>query len=309
MALLRAILELRAGLPHTDAPRGRVWAMHVNHRLRGEESTQDAQWLREQCDQLGAELVMLDASREPTADELADGVESYARELRYRLLGEACEQIGARLLAVGHTADDQVETVLLQILRGSGLRGASGMPPARPLTPSVTLVRPMLRCSRSEVIAYLNELGQLFRHDSSNDDTSLRRNLVRHDLLPRLREAFPAVDEALSRLAAQASESQALIEALAADLLSRCETPSGDPGRPIELVTAPLAEANELLAREALRLAWRGAGLPQQGMTHRWWCQLASLARGETGGVLNLPGGVRARVASGTLFLDVPADS
>ena len=191
MALLRAILELRAALPHTDAHRGRVWAMHVNHRLRGEESTQDAQWLRTQCDHLGAELLVLDAAREPTVDELADGVESYARELRYRLLGEACEQIGARLLAVGHTADDQVETVLLQILRGSGLRGASGMPPARPLTPSVTLVRPMLRCSRSEVIAYLNKLGQPFRHDSSNDDTSLRRNLVRHDLLPRLREAFP----------------------------------------------------------------------------------------------------------------------
>src|SRR5262249_20572855 len=133
------------------------------------------------------------------------------------------EQVGARYVATGHTADDQVETVLHHILRGTGIDGLAGIRRTRAISPSVALVRPLLWARRSDVLSYLQALGQEFRIDRSNEDVRFTRNRIRNELLPELRQNFNQnVDDALLRLASQAAEAQQVISEAAGALMERC---------------------------------------------------------------------------------------
>lgn len=297
VALLRVAVELK----QQAGGRGEVFALHVNHKLRGAESEGDAAWCEELCRGLGIHFAVSDGNVAAHAATEGDGIEAAAREVRYRLLTEMAETRGARYLFFGHTRDDQVETVLFRILRGTGIRGLAGIVASRPLTPSLTLLRPLLTCTREEVIGYLDECGQDWRLDSSNASCGFARNRIRTELLPLLRENYSVgVDEALVRLAEQAREMQSYVEVEAAALLEAARggvTPSG-----YTLNTAVLSKHSALLVSEALRLAWREANLPEQAMTHDWWAELAKLTRSDASNVvLNLPGNVRAELVGGLL--------
>ena len=300
VALLRALLELkqRAG------GAGRIHAAHVNHQLRGEASMADKEWLLAACRRLDVPLLVERVDTAALAATQGDGVEAAARDDRYRVLTAMAESTGARFVVTGHTRLDQVETVLLQMLRGAGLRGLSGIPRTRSLSPSVTLVRPMLACLHSDAIIYLAELGQDHREDASNAESRFTRNRVRRELLPLLREKFNReVDAAVVRVGEMAGEAQALIEDLAAELFAKC---SGDvASSTLTLNTAPLAGQREILVCEVLRRAWREAGFAEQAMTNQWWRELAQFAQSSAqAGSLNLPGNVRAtRPAPGVLAL------
>jgi tRNA(Ile)-lysidine synthase len=299
VALLRAVMEIKQQV--TGA--GSVTALHVNHQLRSAESDADAAWCQQLCQSLGVPLTVLTGDAAQRAATDGDGIEAAARAERYELLAGATEQLGARYLATAHTSDDQAETVLLRMLRGAGLRGASGIPRSRVLTPSLTLVRPLLACSREVLIEYLTELGQAYRTDSTNVETQYTRNRVRNELLPLLREHYnPEVDDALRRFASQAEDAQQLIESLGEDLLSRAELRSSDAQLSLQL--GPLCGEATIVVCEALRIAWRNAKLPEQAMTYHWWRRLAEMADGTIQGkTLNLPGGVRASTTEGRLCL------
>jgi len=307
MALLRLILQLK----QQHGGSGRLFVLHVNHQLRGDQSEADAAWLQQQCATLDVELDLLSGCPTDLAEQHGDGIEAAARQLRYQLLTEAAQRRGARYLATGHTWDDQVETVLFRLLRGSGLRGMGGIPPARPLSESCTLVRPLLDCRREELAVFLKCIEQSFRHDSTNDDVRLTRNRLRHEMLPLMREHFQHdVGEALVHLSQQARAAQALIDPLAERLLGDClvESPSdvADSAGSQQLVleTGPLAQQEPYLVCEMVRLAWRQAGLPQQAMTYPWWQKLAQLAQQSTSSeVLNLPGNIRAELLDQRLVL------
>jgi len=301
MALTRVALEIK----RQAQGEGRLFALHVNHHLRGQESDQDEQWCREQCQLLGIEFLSLQGQGLQHATCEGDGVEAAARNERYQLLAEACERSGVRLLATAHTQDDQVETVLFRLLRGTGLRGLSGISPVRPLTPSVTLIRPLLRISRTTLVDYLRQVGQNFRTDSSNRQLQFSRNRLRNDLLPKLRSEYNRdVDSALLRLADQANQAQGLIEEMASAVLES-EIGWRPPDReklPAELAlpVQPLKEHAFPIAMEALRIAWRESGLPEQGMTYDWWHRLVALALDEaSSAVLTLPGNISARKQEG----------
>src|SRR5690606_28991705 len=169
-------------------------------RTRGQASDDDAAWVARLAEELGLEVIV---GRAEHAASLAS--EDQARRARYEFLQASAEQVGARYVATAHTADDQAETVLLRILRGSGIEGLAGMPFARPLGPAVTLVRPLLETTRAEVEQYLGQLGQAHRHDATNDQSRFTRNWVRRELLPMLRSHLPQDPaESLLRLAGQA---------------------------------------------------------------------------------------------------------
>ncbi len=299
VALLRAVLEIKQQVGGA----GSVTALHVNHQLRGVESDADAVWCEQLCQTLGTSLIVLTGDVARRAADDGDGIEAAARAERYELLTQAAEGLGARYLVTAHTSGDQAETVLLRLLRGAGLRGLSGIPRTRALTPSLTLVRPLLDCSRETLTAYLAELGQSYRSDSSNLSIAYTRNRVRNELLPLLREQYNAeVDNALRRFAAQAEDAQRLIEALAGDLLAKCELLSGDAQ--LSLLASPFHGEPTIVVCEALRIAWRNANLPEQAMTYQWWRRLAELAD-ETlkGEIFNLPAGVRASIDDDRLCL------
>ncbi len=303
MALLHALRAAKQG----SRGAGRVFAVHVNHKLRGAESDADERWLRQQCEQLDMPLIVCEGNTAALAVAQGDGIEAAARSLRYELLVEAAHHLGARYVATAHTRDDQVETVLFRLLRGSGLRGLAGIPRRRMLSPTVTLVRPLLDCSRAQVLAHLESLGQPWREDSTNATSHFARNRIRRELLPLARDSVHAdADAAITRAAEQAGEVQELVDALVEQLLARCRVDAA-PSASVLLEVAPLAGSAPLLVREMLRRAWRDAGWSEQAMTHRWWRQLATLASGRTGeagDALNLPGDVRARREGDVLRLE-----
>ena len=146
-------------------------------------------------------------------------VEEVGREVRYAFLHRVARQLGAAVVAVAHHADDQAETVLHRILRGTGLRGLAGMPDRRPIEPgsAIQIVRPLLTLRRQDFAAYLRRRGIDFMHDATNDDVdAATRNRIRHDLLPQIEQTInPNVVAALVRLAEQADRAGRAIRALA----------------------------------------------------------------------------------------------
>ena len=309
MALLRLMLlekEENGGI-------GSIQALHVNHKLRGADSLADAQWCQQQCESLGVELRVLESNTQERADEDGDGLEAAARAERYELLAQTAEQLGARYLAFAHTRDDQVETILFRLLRGTGLRGLRGIPKLRQLTKAVTVVRPLLACSREMLEKFLMALGQSARFDGSNKDFRFTRNRIRHELLPKLREEYNThVDAALVRLAAQAEATENLVEQQARQLLENASVhfsqgpfPAGS-GRCRLAMAFPASSVEEpLIVSTAIRLAWRDAKLPEKDMTYVGWRHLASLLEVENHQrVLNMPGDVRASIEQGSLVLE-----
>jgi tRNA(Ile)-lysidine synthase len=221
-----------------------------------------------------------------------DGWEAAARSARYEFLKRMAERIGARFVATAHTADDQVETVLHRIIRGTGIAGLAGIRAVRPLSPSIALVRPMLEIRRSEVLDYLASLGQGFRTDVTNEDPRFTRNRLRHELLPALRRTINAdVDAAILRLAGQAAETQQYIVEQAARLAAECVVADFTH---VEIDCGRLQREPAIVLREVFRIAWQRARWPEQSMGFEQWQQLAALARGKRAQAINLPGNIRA---------------
>ena len=142
------------------------------------------------------------------AQAAGESLEDLARSARYSFLAEVCRRHGARVLAVGHTRDDQLETVLMRLLQGTELDGLSGMRPCAPLPfdQSITLIRPLLELERSALRRYLQEAGLGFTEDHSNTDMRFLRNRLRHEVLPAVEAAFPAARSAVAATAGRLSE-------------------------------------------------------------------------------------------------------
>lgn len=281
---------------------GQLYVCHVDHALRAEESEEDKRCVATLCQQLSLPLVERTADVQRRAEQDGDGVEAAARAERYALLGEVAESLGARYVAVGHHADDQLETVLMRLFRGAGLRGLRGMLPTRPLSPSVTLVRPLLSVTRAELLNYLKSVGQSFRTDSSNLDPTFDRNRLRNELMPAVRDCFRSdPGEMIARTTEQLAAAQVFVEEQAAALAARCRAEI-TRGQQITLATPPLEATSRFLVIETLRLLWRDAHFPEQAMTYDHWMRLYDVACSGEGGQ-TFPGNVVAEVRDRRLSL------
>jgi tRNA(Ile)-lysidine synthase len=193
-------------------------ALQVFHVHHGLSPNADA-WLAHVEAAAGALGAGFDARRVQVAQG-GSGVEASARKLRYRALGELCRAHGATVLLTAHHLDDQAETVLLQLLRGSGPAGLSGMDAANAApellgNPELVMARPLLKCSRAELEAYAQEKGLSWVEDESNLDVRYARNALRHTVMPALAQAFPGFQERFARSAAHAQSAQRLLAELA----------------------------------------------------------------------------------------------
>ncbi|MDD5937888.1 MAG: tRNA lysidine(34) synthetase TilS [Clostridiales bacterium] len=164
-------------------------AAHFDHALRGAESDADAQFVRDWCAEHGIPFHLGRGDVAAEAAAAGQGIEETARELRYAFLQETAREIGADVIATAHNADDNAETLLFHLARGTGLQGLSGIPPRRG-----NVVRPLLTTSRAEILAYLEEYGVPHREDSSNSDQRYSRNRLRAQVMPVLRELNPQFD-------------------------------------------------------------------------------------------------------------------
>ena len=181
----------------------RVFAFHMNHGIRGEEADRDEQFVEELCKQLGIPLTVAHEKVEIYAEEHGLSGEEAGRILRYRHLEETAESYQCAKIAVAHHEDDDAETVLLNLFRGSGLAGLSGIRPVRG-----KIIRPLLCVSRKEIEEYLKGQGFSWCEDSTNRENDYTRNKIRNELLPWVRENINsrAAEHilAVSELAAQA---------------------------------------------------------------------------------------------------------
>ena len=301
VAMLLALSRLR---PASAA--GQLVVGHLNHQLRGAESDADEDFVRTLAERLRLPSVVHSGFVAETAAQTGRGLEETAREVRHAFLAATAERLGARYITTAHTLDDQAETLLMRLLRGTGLAGLTGIPQARAVAGgSIGLVRPMLNVRRSEVVEYLAALGQPFREDSSNTDRAYTRNRVRHDLLPQLaRDYNPRIVETLANLATQAEEMQAALRPTVEELLQASLRRHDATG--FELDCSALRTALRHLVREVLIAAWTEAGLPLQAMGFAEWDALAEMAIAESPSKQMLPGGITAERRGPSLRIQRP---
>ena len=280
VALLYALCRLT---PH----RHMIDAAHFNHGWRGTESDGDQQFVEELCAQLGVRLVVNGISTSPTFPVVVK-TEAAARDARYAFLTRTAYQTGARYVVTGHTASDRVETLLHNLFRGTGLAGASTPSRTRALDQDLVLVRPLLNASRSDVVAYLEQLGQPFRLDSSNDDQSFRRNFIRKTLLPMIRQEYGAhVDEKLLSFSEIAEQALVLQQQLADDYLAEaaelaCQAVAAGElaslgRRMFALPNSTRLVASWTVVRQALHSVWTRQAWPLQKMTRTHWEQIREI--------------------------------
>ncbi len=200
VALVRALVELGS----------RPVVLHVDHGLRGEESREDAEFVRELCERLGL------AYEERRASLEGGNLQQEARKERYRFAEQLADERGLSAIATGHTADDVAETVVLNLARGAGLRGLSGIPPVRG-----RVVRPLIRHRRRDVLRYLEHLKQPYRTDPTNLTPKYARNRVRLEIMPVLEELYPGAGDNIAHTASLLREDLEVLEGLVAGVIRR----------------------------------------------------------------------------------------
>ncbi|MCS6896687.1 MAG: tRNA lysidine(34) synthetase TilS, partial [Nitrospira sp.] len=202
--------------------------VHYNYGLRGAESDGDQVWVEDLCRQFDVPLHV--ERLDVRSGRRGASLQSAARELRYEAMTKRALACGADRIAIGHTADDQAETVLLWLLRGSGLTGLSGMPACR----NNLFIRPLLETRKKDVLTYLQNEGVPFRSDSSNDKPLYLRNRIRQEIMPALERVVPSAVEALCRLADLCAEDDRCFEEQIAALCKGRIMPLSDGRRTVD---------------------------------------------------------------------------
>ncbi len=214
VALLHLLVSLRS-----EGRISSLTAVHINHSLRGEESLRDQRFVEELCRERNVPILVEKHDVAALAAQQGKGVEEIGRELRYAAFQKAAQADPCCRIATAHTADDNAETLLLHLCRGSGLHGAAGIPPVRG-----NIIRPLITCTREDIEAYCAEHRLSYVTDSSNADTVYARNRIRHEVMPQLRSINPQTTTAISRFIEQARQADAFIDGLAEKALIEAKT-------------------------------------------------------------------------------------
>ncbi|GAW92227.1 tRNA lysidine(34) synthetase TilS [Calderihabitans maritimus] len=295
MALLHVLLLLQREY------RLKLYAAHLNHMFRGEEAKEDARFVETIGKKWGVPVWVEEYDVPSLVASSGMSAQEAARQVRYEFLYNVAARVNARIIAVGHHADDQAETVLMNLLRGGGLEGLSGMSPKRG-----KIIRPLFEVSRREIEQYCQEHNIPFRQDPSNKKTIYLRNKIRLQLIPLLKEFNPQITQALFRMADVLREENDLIDQAVDEIWSRVVEKESS-----EEVIFSLAEFSKLhraLKRRIVRKAYDRLTGTKTGLAYDHVESVLKLAeRGHVGEKLKLPGTVWVersyRVFSLTFFM------
>ena len=288
VALLHLLLAIRRRFS------GALHVGHLDHALR-EGSRDDAAFVRGLAERWRLPVTIERQDVGAICRQQGTSVEKGARRVRYDFFQRLARREQLNRVAVAHTADDQAETVLLRIVRGSGLAGLGAIPRQRELEDGVVLVRPLLDVWRAELLAYLQEAGLTYREDPTNADCRLTRNRVRHRLLPLLeRDYNPNIKPALAQLAHQSGVDYAYLQEAAMRQWGRTVKAAG-PGR-LSIRVRPFLRQPKAIQRQVARRAVARVKASDGELEFRHWLEIERLfLERPIGTVLDLPGGVRLR--------------
>ncbi len=288
-----------------------IFAAHFNHGLRGEEADEDERFVKAFCEQLQVPCFSEKADVKALAREQKLSIAQAGRRARYRFFAEVASRVGASKVALGHTATDVIETMLLNLFRGTGTDGLQGIPPVSPLTirdgqiesgNQIWLVRPLILCWRAETEAYARVYRLQPRLDRSNLDTKIPRNWIRLELLPMLRQRFGKIDEALWRLCELARDESALLNQIAEEQLSRILVHADK--RKIAIPRDELLKAPKALQRRVFRLmVERLLGPLNEVSLEHVEEAIGVIERHATNASYHLPQGLFMQVTKGVVWL------
>lgn len=256
--------------------------VHLNHGLRGADADTDESFVCDLADRLDLPCSFARADVATRARDTRQSIEAASREMRYEFFERAASDLGATRVATGHTLDDQAETVLLRLLRGTGSRGLGGIRVRRG-----AYIRPLLDCRRAELRRYLLARDEPFREDASNFDRRIPRNRIRHDLLPVVEDLAPGGVRALARAAEWAADDETFLEG---EAIERARSHVLSDGGGVQLKVEGLAGLPPALARRVVRLAVETAA-PGVTVAGRHLDAVRALTAADKGnGQLDLPG-------------------
>lgn len=256
-----------------------VSACHFNHSLRGAESEGDEAFCRDFCRENAVKLYVTKEDIRGYAENVKESIETAARIRRYAFFEHCAQQAGILKIATAHTASDNLETQLFHLIRGTGLKGLCGIPPARRLSGGALLIRPLIFAQREDITDYLRQLGQDYREDSSNLTDDYTRNRIRHQVIPALKEIAPDAASAAANAAMLLRRDEAFLSSLAFSSGSQIEVKQ-------------LLQAAQPIAARILRNMMQSAGVPMGEVKVSHLDNIIKLLqKGNPYIKLNLPGG------------------
>lgn len=257
--------------------------VHIDHGIRGQEARDDAAYTEQLAERMSLPFFLVKKNVPELARELGKTEEEAGRELRYQEFERIRKEQGADWIAVAHHEDDQAETILFQVLRGSGVRGLSGMAPRRE-----RIVRPLLGMTRREIEEYLQREQLLYRQDSTNEDTSYSRNYIRKELLPQLEQRLnQQVVRHLAEMAGDVRQWREFIESRAKPVAKRIIRREEDG---ISLEIEELLKEEKVIQDEVLRSFFSQGIKGTKDILRIHYRQVHELLHKETGKRLELPG-------------------
>jgi len=267
-ALLDALIAIRPDPAKTVVA-------HFNHGLRGEDSDDDQIFVETMAKQFALRCVCHVA----TMDERQNESENFLRNLRRNFLVQTATDLDAKWIVLAHHADDQVETFLHNLLRGTGPRGLAGMRPSKSISSTLRMMRPLLHLSRQDILAYLDDRQLPYRIDASNALCNYTRNRIRHELLPLLRSfsGCDSLDRRLLQACDLIAQQQTEIEQQARSWLERWRSDPLCVFKQKERLEVPVQQLHALgwpILQEVLTLVWHEFKWPLREMSLRHWKRL-----------------------------------
>ena len=274
----------------------RVAAAHFNHQLRGADADGDEAFVRDWCEERGVAFYTGHADVAALASHNGWTVEEAGRRVRYAFLERTAEEIGADRIATAHHAQDNAETLLFNLVRGTGPSGIGAIAPVRG-----RLIRPMLTVTREEIERYAAENAVPYRQDCTNDDTVYARNYLRHEVLPLLENVNDAAVLHMSNTALRQREEDAYLDELAAELLQGKKRTENE----VSLLCQAVKDAPNVLRARMLRLLIDTLPVGKKDFAASHIDSLVTLSMGDGTAQLDLPHGVSAKRRNGWLTLTV----
>ncbi len=274
----------------------KLYPIHINHMLRGEDALADEEYTERLCNELGLTLSTVRADVAAIAKEQGVSIETAGRQVRYKEFEDYAKKVGAGKIAVAHNKNDQAETVMMNIIRGTGLNGLIGMEYKRG-----AVIRPLLDIERDEIERYCNEAGLMPRTDMSNLEDEYARNRVRLTLFPYIDTSFGAnITQSLVRLSQLAYDDDSFIEQCALKAYENCLKNKLD--KHVELDINSLNQLHPAILSRVLRLAIIDVAGDAKGIGRIHYSMLSELlTSGKTGSVAELPNGLRGSISYGVL--------